>query len=130
MISGLLLHRLGHGEDLFSVLREQDVTYMPPEVRGWMDAMHMLSLGLPCTGCAAGRFIRFSQGPSGISDCYSGFTGFAACLEGYKRSTGSAIPCLWGIIMVIIIQDVEFPNINPLASKHSWLEIGAPFPLR
>ena len=30
-------------EDLFSVLQEQDLTYLPPEVRGWMDAMHMLS---------------------------------------------------------------------------------------
>ena len=32
-------------QDLFSVLEKQDLTYMPPEVKGWMDAMHMLSLG-------------------------------------------------------------------------------------
>ena len=33
------------GKDLYSVLEKQDLTYMPPEVKGWMDAMHMLSRG-------------------------------------------------------------------------------------
>ena len=32
-------------KDLYSVLEKQDLTYMPPEVKGWMDAMHMLSRG-------------------------------------------------------------------------------------
>ena len=46
-------------EDLYSVLEKQDLTYMPPEVKGWMDAMHMLNfaedLDFEVTGEGAGK---------------------------------------------------------------------------
>lgn len=45
-------------EDLFSVLQEQDLTYLPPEVRGWMDAMNMLNFSdvdFEVTGDGAGK---------------------------------------------------------------------------
>eukprot|EP00913_Durusdinium_trenchii_P024675 g23162.t1 len=39
----LLVHTIVELKDLYSVLQDQDLTYMPPEVKGWMETVQMLN---------------------------------------------------------------------------------------